>query len=99
MSTKKIMKNPPHVGKIIYQEIIEPLDLSITSAAKILDVSRPTLSNLVNQNASLSWDMAMRIEKAFGPKADHLMRMQFSYDQAQALSRKKAIKVKRYEPA
>ncbi|PPC81020.1 MAG: addiction module antidote protein, HigA family [Hyphomicrobium sp.] len=86
-------KNPPHIAGFIRREIIEPLELTVTAAAQALGISRPTLSNLINGGASLSWDMAFRIEKAFGPKADHLMRMQFANYEAQARARQGSIKV------
>ena len=91
------MKNPPHVGGVIRREVIEPLNLSVTEAAKILKVGRQALSSLLNEKAALSSDMALRIEKAFGPKMEHLMRMQLAYDLAQARQRENTIKVKRYE--
>ena len=58
-------------------------------------ISRPTLSSLLNGNADLSEDMALRIEKAFGVKMDTLMRMQLSYDIAQTRKREKQISVPR----
>ena len=93
------MLNPPHPGDFIKTEIIAPLDLSVTEAAKVLGVSRPTLSSLLNRKADLSGDMALRIEKAFGPKMDTLMRMQNSYDIARTRTRQSAIHVTRYHPA
>jgi antitoxin HigA-1 len=69
------MKNPPHPGDFIRTEIIEAAGLTVTAAAKALRVSRPALSSLLNGNASLSGDMALRIEKAFGVNMDTLMRM------------------------
>jgi addiction module HigA family antidote len=90
------MARPAHPGKFIKMEVIEPLDLSITQAAKVLGVSRPALSALLNGRASLSPDMALRIEKAFGPKMDTLLRMQTPCDIAEARDREAQIKVKRY---
>ena len=90
------MKNPPHVGRIIWNGILEPLGLSITKAAAILGVRRATLSDLVNGKAALTAEMAMRVHKAFGPEVDHLLRMQVAYDVAQVRKRAKQIKVKRY---
>ena len=90
------MKSPPHVGQVIWHGILEPLDLSISKAAEILNVRRATLSDLVNGKAALSAEMAFRIHKAFGPDMDHLMRMQWSYEKAQLRKRAKGIKVKRY---
>ena len=89
------MKNPPHPGDFIRTEIIEPAGLSVTAAAAALHVSRPALSSLLNGKADLSGNMALRIEKAFGVKMDTLMRMQASYDIAQARKRQKHIHVRR----
>jgi addiction module HigA family antidote len=89
------MKNPPHPGDFIRTEIIEPSGLSVTDAAKALQVSRPALSSLLNSKADLSGDMALRIEEAFGVKMDTLMRMQSSYDIAQTRKREKDSRVRR----
>ncbi len=78
--------------------MIEPLGLSVTSAARALgvDMSRPALSTLLNGRAALSPEMAIRIEKAFGPKMDTLLRMQTAYDIAEARDNEAKIKVRRY---
>jgi antitoxin HigA-1 len=91
-----LMKNPSHPGEVIYWGILEPLDLSIAKAAEILGVRRATLSAVVNGRAALSPDLALRVEKAFGPTVDHLLRIQAAYDAAQVRKRAKGIKVKRY---
>jgi antitoxin HigA-1 len=88
--------NPPHPGKFIRTEIIAPIGLSVTAAAEVLDVSRPALSSLLNGRADLSGDMALRIEKAFGPRMDTLMRMQSAYDIARTRKRQSKIRVRRY---
>src|SRR5271169_821307 len=88
--------NPPHPGEFIRTEIIEPLGLSVTRAAEILGVSRPTLSSLLNGKADLSGEMALRIEKAFGPRMDTLMRMQSAYDIARTRKGESKIHVRRY---
>jgi addiction module HigA family antidote len=93
------MKNPPHPGDFIRTEIIEPAQLSVTAAAVALQVSRVTLSSLLNGKADLSGDMALRIEKAFGVKMDTLMRMQSAYDIAETRKRAKGIRVKRVQRA
>jgi antitoxin HigA-1 len=92
------MLNPPHPGEFIRTEIIQALGLSVTAAAEVLDVSRPALSSLLNGKADLSGEMALRIEKAFGPKMDTLMRMQSAYDIARIRKREKKIRVRRYHP-
>lgn len=89
---------PSHPGSFIKAEIIEPLGLSVTDASKVLGVTRPALSALLNERASLSPEMALRIEKAFGVKMDTLLRMQTSYDIAAQRLRGGDIKVRRYEP-
>ncbi len=92
------MLNPPHPGDFIRAEIIEPLSLSVTAAAEVLGVSRPALSSLLNGKTDLSGDMALRIEKAFGPKMETLIRMQSSYDIARTRKRESKIRVRRYQP-
>ena len=93
------MKNPPHPGDMIRTEIIEAHGLSVTDAAEALGVRRATLSDLLNGKASLTPEMALRIEKAFGPRMDHLLRMQLAYDVAQLRNHESEIKVSRYAPA
>ena len=70
MMETKIGIKPSHPGHFIREEILDELDLSVARAAEILDVRRATLSDLVNANASLSPEMALRIEMAFGVKMD-----------------------------
>lgn len=91
-----IMMRPSHPGQFIRMEVIDPLHLSVTDAAKVLGVTRPALSNLLNCKAALSPEMALRIEKAFGPKMDTLLRMQTAYEISIARSKAARIKVKRY---
>lgn len=90
------MKNPAHPGGFVKHEIIEPHGLSVTNAARILGVTRPALSALLNERATLSPEMALRLEKAFGVPMDTLMRMQNTYDIAQARKREHEIKVTRF---
>ena len=92
------MHKPVHPGDFIRTEIIAAHGLSVTAAAKVLGVSRPALSNLLNQNADLSGEMALRIEKAFGVSMDTLMRMQAAYDIALARKEGGKIRVRRYQP-
>lgn len=93
------MKKPPHPGGLIRREVIEPLGLTVSDAATILGVTRQALSLLLNERTDLSSEMALRMEKAFGPKMDHLMRMQLVFDLGKRREREDTIKVKRYEPA
>ncbi len=90
------MKNPPHPGGVIRRQVVEPHGLSVTEAAGVLGVTRQALSLLLNERTDLSPEMALRIEKAFGPKMDHLMRMQLAFDLARQRQREGRIRVKRY---
>jgi antitoxin HigA-1 len=90
------MKNPPHVGGLIRRQVIEPLGLTVTEAAKALGVGRQALSSLLNGKAALTSEMGLRVEKAFGPKMEHLMRMQLAYDLAQARKAEPGLQIRRY---
>lgn len=91
------MKNLPHPGLGVRADCLDPFGLSVTEGAKILGVTRQALSNLINQKTALSWDLAIRISKAFGSTPDGWMQLQFQYDAAQAEERMKKIKVKPYK--
>ena len=93
------MKNPPHPGDLIKTEIVEALGLNVSQAAGILKVRRATLSDLLHGKAALTPEMALRIEKAFGPDMNHLLRMQLAYDVAKTREREQDIAVMRYVPA
>lgn len=93
------MKNPPHPGGLIRRQVFEPLGLSITEGAAVLGVTRQALSLLLNEHTDLSSEMALRIEKAFGPKMDHLMRRQLTFDLARQGQQEARIKVKRHRRA
>jgi addiction module HigA family antidote len=90
------MKNPAHPGGFVKTEIIEPLGLSVTDAAQTLGITRAALSTFLNERASLSPDVAIRLQKAFGVSMDTLMRMQNSFDIAQAHKREGEIEVRPY---
>lgn len=87
------MKNPAHPGGFVKCEVIEEFGISVTAAAAALGVTRAALSAFLSERARLSPEMALRIEKAFGVSMDTLMRMQNSYDIAQARKRESEIKV------
>ena len=92
----KVGMRPPHPGDFIRTEILDELNLSITRGAEILGVRRATLSDLINEKAALSPEMALRIEKAFGVSMDTLLRMQAWYDSYTMRQREGEINVKRY---
>ena len=91
------MKNPPHPGGVILRHCVEPLGLTITEAARALDVTRNTLSELVNERRGVSPEMAVRLAKVFGGSAETWLRMQAAYDLAQVPADR--IKLKRLELA
>ena len=95
------MKDPPHPGEIIREEVVGPLGLSVTEAARALGVTRQALSLLMNGRTDLSPEMALRIEAAFGPKAELMMGVQLDYSMARARARQDEItaNVRRLEPA
>jgi addiction module HigA family antidote len=93
------MKDPPHIGGFIRREVVEPLGLTVTEAARALGVTRQALNNLLNEKSALSAEMALRIEKALGPRMDHLLRMQLEYDMAQARKREGELKVSKIRRA
>jgi len=76
-----------HPGDWLKTEVVDPHGISINRLSACFHVTRQTLSNLFNGHTGLSADMAIRFEKAFGIKADTLMRMQAIYDLAQARAR------------
>lgn len=86
---------PSHPGEYIRQNVI-PLEMTVTKAAKLLGVSRPTLSNLLNGKAALSSEMALRLEKAFGAKKESLLQMQASHDDSELRKDNKEIPVHPY---
>jgi len=92
------LKRPAHPGDFLRTEIIEAHGLNVTAAAKVLGVTRQALSTVLNGHASLSHEMALRMEKAFGVRMDTLLRMQTSYDISIARAGEKKIKVRRYVP-
>lgn len=87
---------PPHPGIFIREEVLEPLNLSIAEAAVALDVRRATLSDVVNAKASLSPEMALRMEKAFGVNMDTLLNMQAWYDAHMMREQADRVDVKPY---
>ena len=95
----KIGMSPSHPGEFIREEVLETLKLSVTKAAEILGVRRATLSDLINEKAGLSPEMALRIEKAFGLDMDTMLRMQAWHDSHVMRGKAGEIDVQRYNPA
>ena len=93
------MHNSPHPGGILMRQCLEPLGLSVNAAARHLGVSRQFLSELVNERAGVSVDMAIRLTKAFGSSPETWLSLQMAYDLWHARCRIDDIKVERIEAA
>ena len=93
------MKNPMHPGAIVHEVCLNSLYLSVTEGAKRLGVGRQTLSNLVNEKASVSIEMAYRLSKAFGSTAETWLGMQLAFDLAKSRDLERKIKIKRIKAA
>ena len=91
-----LIHNPPHPGEIVRWECLEPLGLTVTRAAQGLGVTRQALSDLVNERAAVSVEMAHRLSQAFGSTPETWLGMQMAYDLWQARERAKHIKVERF---
>ena len=92
------MSNPPHPGRSIRENCLEPLGLNVTEAAKVLGVARHTLSRVLNGHAAISPEMAIRLEKAGWSNAEFWLRRQTTYDLVQARKEENRINVGRYKP-
>jgi len=90
-----LMHNPPHPGEIIREFCLEPLNLSVTEAAKALGVSRKTLSAILNGRAGISPEMAIRLSIAFDTTPESWLNQQIQYDLWNAEQRRNELQVKR----
>lgn len=95
----KMRMTPPHPGLFLRAEVVEPLSLSIGQAAEALGVRRATLSNLLNGQAALSPEMALRFEKVFDVSMEMMLKMQAAYDAAQMREQADTLNVDRFVPA
>ena len=89
------MHNPPHPGKVLKHLCLEPLQLSVTEAAKALGVSRKTLSAILNGRAGISAEMAVRLSIAFDTSAESWLNQQTQYDLWQIEGRRKSLRVRK----
>ncbi len=81
---KKRLRCPTHPGGILKRHYIEPLSITVSGLAAALGVSRKTLSEIVNEHASITPDMALRLSKAFKTTPELWLNMQRNYDLWQA---------------
>ncbi len=95
MSKEIALHSPSHIGAFV-REIVEGHGLNVSAAARVLGVTRQTLSILINEHGGLSPDMALRIEKAFGVRMDTMLRMQTAWEISEARKREGAFDIPRY---
>jgi len=88
------MFNPAHPGEVIRELCIEPLELTVTEAAKALGVTRKTLSELLNGHSRISPEMAIRLSIAFKTSAESWINQQAKYDLLLAEKNRSHLKVK-----
>ena len=92
------MHNPAHPGEILKELVIEPMELTITDVSEHLNISRKTLSKVLNARGSITPEMAMRLELAFKkPSADHWLRLQNAYDLWLIREQKEQLDVQPYQ--
>ena len=89
------MYNPPHPGEILRELCLEPLDISVTKAAKALGVSRKTLSAILNGRAGISPEMALRLSLAFDTSPESWLNQQAQYDLWKTRQKSQKLKVER----
>ena len=93
------MHNPPHPGEVLRELCLKPLGLTVTDAARALDVSRKTLSGILNGRAGISSEMAVRLSLAFGTSAESWMNQQTQYDLWHVERRRKKLHVAKLSAA
>jgi antitoxin HigA-1 len=87
------MHNPPHPDAVLKTLCLEPLNLTVTDAARSLGVSRKTLSSIVNERAGISPEMAVRLSIAFDTSAESWLNQQLQYDLWHAEKKRKRLHV------
>jgi len=91
--------DPVHPGEVLKEDVIAEAGLTVARAAEFLGVGRPALSAVLNGRASLSPEMALRFEKAFGTSMELMLKMQLQFDIAKMRKGAKGIKVQKYKRA
>ena len=94
-----LVHDPPHPGAVIRRQCLEPLQLTVTEAAKGLGVSRNTLSMLLNGRLGISPEMAIRLSQAFGGSPESWLQQQLQYDLWHAQQNRENVPVRRFVAA
>ena len=93
------MHNPPHPGEVLRELCLKPLGLTVTEAARALDVSRKTLSGILNGRGGISPEMAVRLSLAFGTTAESWMNQQIQHDLWHVERRRRKLRVAKLSAA
>lgn len=93
------MHNPPHPGELLKSLWLEPLGINLTQTSKALGVSRKHLSSIINRHSSITPEMALRLEMAFGVSAESWLGHQMAYDLWQADQHRDDLHVQRLSAA
>ena len=93
------MHNPPHPGEVLKKLCLEPLNVTVTEAARSLGVSRKTLSSILNGRAGISPEMAIRLSIAFGTSAESWLNHQLQYELWHAEQSRKRLHVTKLSAA
>ena len=93
------MHNPPHPGEVLRQLCLEPLNLTVTNAARSLGVSRKALPSILNGRAGISPEMAIRLSMAFDTSAESWLNQQVQYDLWHAEKNRKRFRVEKLSAA
>ncbi|MDP3030151.1 MAG: HigA family addiction module antitoxin [Deltaproteobacteria bacterium] len=81
---RKMIRQPTHPGKIVKEDYLAPLSITIKDLAELLGVSRKTLSKIINERGAITPDMALRLSRAFDTTPDFWLNLQKNYDLWQA---------------
>ena len=81
---RRMKRQPTHPGRILKLDYLEPLEISVTEMASKLNVSRKTLSKILNEKGAVTPDMALRLSRALGTTPELWLNLQKNYDLWQA---------------
>ena len=81
---RRMERPPTHPGKIIREDYLKPLSMTINEFASVLGISRKTLSKIINERGAITPDMALRLSRAFKTTPDIWLNLQKNYDLWQA---------------
>jgi addiction module HigA family antidote len=85
------MFKPVHPGRILKDEYLEELGLTVTAVAKSLNVTRQTLDAIINERAGVSPEMSLRLAKAFDTTPELWLNMQRNFDLWKAKQNTKSL--------